>query len=123
MVFTEQLHTEWKQQFVRSVVTNMLRGKLQAMFTGKPRPVSERRPTEEDFKRDDWVLADIYVWFSEGPMQLSPHFDVKPTFSNILCRSQIRHNVLSDNDLEHAVRVMPKKGGLDPFNDEEQEYV
>ena len=91
VVFTEQLHTEWNQQFNRAVFMNLMRGKLQAIFTGKPRAVSERRATEEEFKRDDWVLGDIYVWFN--------------------------------NDLEHEVRVMPKKGGLDPFNDEEQEYV
>jgi hypothetical protein len=89
VVFTEQLHTEWNQQFNRAVFRKLLQGKLQAMFTGKPRKEETRRPTGEEYKRDDWVLSDIYVHFN--------------------------------NDLEQEVRVMPKKGGLDPFHKVKQD--
>ena len=41
----------------------LLRGKLQAMFTGKPRALStERRPTDREFKREGWAVGDVYVW-------------------------------------------------------------
>lgn len=88
IVFSEQLHTEWNQQFNRAVFRKLLREKLQAMFTGKPRDAGTRRATGEEFSRDDWVLSDIYVHFN--------------------------------NDLQQEVRVMPKKGGLDPFHKTEQ---
>lgn len=91
VVFTEQLHTEWDQQFNRAVFRKLLQGKLQAMFTGKPRDEASRRPTGDVFERDDWVLSDIYVHFN--------------------------------NDLQQEVRVMPKKGGLDPFHKRDQEMT
>jgi hypothetical protein len=69
VVFTEQLHTEWNQQFNREVFKKLLQGKLQAMFTGKPRDEATRRPTGEQYDRDEWVLSDIYVHFNNDLQQ------------------------------------------------------
>ena len=91
VVFTEQLHTAWEQQFNRAVVRKLLQGKLQAMFTGKPRDEATRRPTGEQYERDNWVLSDIYVHFN--------------------------------NDMQQEVRIMPKKGGVDPGDGREQDMI
>eukprot|EP01045_Picozoa_sp_COSAG04_P002610 COSAG04_NODE_96_length_26486_cov_136.642817_14_plen_228_part_00 len=64
VVFTEQLHTEWNQQFNSAVLTNLMRAKLQAMFTQKPQPQQARQETGEAFDREGWGVGDIYAWFS-----------------------------------------------------------
>ena len=55
---------QWNQQFNSAVLTNLMRAKLQAMFTQKPQPQQARQETGEAFDRDGWGVGDIYAWFS-----------------------------------------------------------